>query len=320
MSMTVLQIADRLRTEADAYRFLEEFRWPDGEPTCPHCGTKGADYIRPRNGVSRKTSGGIGTSHRRVWRCHDCRRQFSVLTSTVMHGTKASVRMWVLVIFEMCLSKNGVSAFEISRKYGVCQRTAWFMCHRIRAAMDDTSESLLHGVVMADETYFGGREENRHARDRHGDRGIGGKTPVFTLIEKHTGEARSRVVPRVNGTTLYQAIKEGADPHGSLLWTDSHLAYGRVGRRFVAHETVNHSEDEYVSPTGATTNPVEGFFSQLKRSIDGTHHHVSTEHLDRYLAEFDFRFSTRKLSDTARMSRLMGQAGGKRLTYKLVTA
>jgi transposase-like protein len=320
MSFTVLQIADKLRNEADAYRFLEELRWPDGEPTCPHCDTTGADYIAPRNGVSRKTSGGTGTSHRRVWRCHGCRKQFSVLTGTVMHGTKAKVRMWVLVIFEMCLSKNGVSAAEISRKYGVCQRTAWFMCHRIRAAMDDTSESLLHGVVMADETYFGGSVSNRHAKDRHGDTGIAGKTPVFTLIEKHTGEARSRVLPKVNGATLYQAIKETADPSGSLLWTDSHLAYGRVGRRFVAHETVNHEEEQYVSPTGATTNPVENFFSQLKRSIDGTHHHVSVEHLDRYLAEFDYRFSTRKMSDTARMERLMGQVGGKRLTYKLVTA
>src|SRR5437763_3726225 len=138
--MTVLQIADRLRTEADAYGFLEELRWPDGIPTCPHCAAKGADYIAPKNGVSRKTSGGTGTSHRRVWRCHGCRKQFSVLTGTVMHGTKASIRMWVLVIFEMCLSKNGVSAFEISRKYGVCQRTAWFMCLRIRAAMDSDDD------------------------------------------------------------------------------------------------------------------------------------------------------------------------------------
>ncbi|MBV8980371.1 MAG: IS1595 family transposase [Acidimicrobiia bacterium] len=143
---------------------------------------------------------------------------------------------------------------------------------------------------------------------------------MFTLIEKHTGEARSRVLPHVNANNLYQAIKEQADPLGSLLWTDQHLAYGRVGRKFVAHETVNHAEDEYVSPTGATTNPVESFFAQLKRSIDGTHHHVSVEHLNRYLAEFDYRYSTREMTDTARMSRLMGQVGGKRLTYKLVKA
>src|SRR5205823_9525303 len=115
------------------------------------------------------------------------------------------------------------------------------------------------------ETYFGGSEENKHSQFRSGNHGPAGKTPVFTLIEKHTGEARSRVMPKVNAVNLYQAIKETADPHGSLLWTDQHLGYGRVGRKFVRHETVNHSEDEYVSPSGATTNPVEGFFSQLKR-------------------------------------------------------
>ncbi len=131
---------------------------------------------------------------------------------------------------------------------------------------------------------------------------------------------RSRVIPKVNAVNLYQAIKEQADPSGSLLWTDEAKAYNRVGRKFVAHETVNHAEDVYVSASGATTNPVENFFSQLKRSIDGTHHRVSEEHLDRYLAEFDYRYSTRKMSDTARLNRLMGQVGGKRLTYKLVKA
>jgi hypothetical protein len=99
-------------------------------------------------------------------------------------------------------------------------------------------------------------------------------------------------------------MKEDVDPVHSLLWTDSLPAYRRIGRKFVAHETVNHDEDEYVSPTGAGTNVAENFFSQLKRSVDGTHHHVSRQHLSRYLAEFDSRYSTRKLSDTQRMSRL----------------
>jgi transposase-like protein len=224
----------------------------------------------------------------------------------------------------MCLSKNGVSAAEISRKYGVCQRTAWFMCHRIREAMDDPADTFMRGVIVADETYFGGDPMNRHQsqRDEHPTKPGRGtdKVAVLALIEKHTGEARSRVIPNVTGATLAQAMKEDVDTTHSLLWTDSLPAYRRLGRKFVAHETVNHDEDEYVSPTGAGTNVAENFFSQLKRSVDGTHHHVSRQHLARYLAEFDFRYSTRKLSDTARMSRLMGQVGGKRLTYKLVTS
>jgi transposase-like protein len=134
MRLTVVQIADRLRTEADAYRFLEALRWGDGDPVCPHCDNEGATYIRPLNGTSRKTRTGA-MSERRVWRCLSCRKQFSAITGTVFHGTKVPLRTWALVIFEMCASKNGVSAREIERKYGVCPRTAWHMMHRIREAM-----------------------------------------------------------------------------------------------------------------------------------------------------------------------------------------
>ncbi|MCA1705286.1 MAG: transposase, partial [Actinobacteria bacterium] len=125
MGLTVLQIADRLQTEADAYRYMEELRWGDGEPVCPHCDGIGATYIRPLNGVSRKTRTGAN-SERRVWRCCSCDKQFSAITGTVFHGTKVSIRTWILVIFEMCSSKNGVAAREIERKYGVASRTAWF--------------------------------------------------------------------------------------------------------------------------------------------------------------------------------------------------
>ncbi len=128
MKLTVVQIADRLRSEADAYRYLEELRWGEGEPGCPHCGETGATYIQPTNGVSRKTRTGE-MSERRVWRCVHCRKQFSVITGTVFHGTKVPLRTWVLVVFEMVSSKNGISAREVERKYGVCPRTAWHMMH-----------------------------------------------------------------------------------------------------------------------------------------------------------------------------------------------
>src|SRR5438552_5589075 len=134
MGFTVGQIADRLRSEADAYLFMEQLRWPDGDPICPHCDNAGASFIQPTNGVSRKTRTGAMTE-RRVWRCLTCRKHFSAITGTVFHGTKAPLRIWILVIFEMCASKNGVAAREIERKYGVCNRTAWFMMHRIREAM-----------------------------------------------------------------------------------------------------------------------------------------------------------------------------------------
>lgn len=191
MGMTVTALADRVQTEADAYKFLEELRWPTGVPTCPHCGTVGADYIRPLNGTSRKTRTGT-MSQRRVWRCVGCAKQFSVLTDTPFHGTKIAIRKWVFVIFEMCSSKNGVSAREIERKYGVCPRTAWFMMHRIREAMKSNGLDVFTGEIVADETFIGGSLKNMHrsqikpvplTADNRGS--FPNKTSVLSLINNH---------------------------------------------------------------------------------------------------------------------------------------
>jgi transposase-like protein len=327
MGFTIPQLIDRLRTEADAYLFLEELRWGDGETECPHCGNLGASYIAPSNGHSRKTRTGA-MSERRVWRCLSCRRQFSVLTGTVMHGTKIPVRTWVLVIFEMCASKNGIAAREIERKYGLCARTAWFLMHRIREAMKDDGLTMFTGVVIADETYIGGSFRNMHkSKVKNYTAGRAGgpydKTPVLSLIDADTGQVRSRVLPRVDGSNLRKAIAEQVDMPNTVLHTDKGASYNVVARELAGHFTVDHKADEYVRREAhgiVTTNHLEGFFSQLKRSIDGTHHHVSTEHLGRYLAEFDYRHTTRDMTDTERMGRLIGQAGGRRLTYKRVTA
>lgn len=145
---------------------------------------------------------------------------------------------------------------------------------------------------------------------------------MLTLINKETGEARSRVIPNVTAATLRKTIAKHVDMAATTLHTDEHVSYRSFASEFLAHETVNHSADEYVRYDRGrviTSNQAENFFSQLKRSLDGTHHHVSAVHLPRYLAEFDYRYSTRKLSDTARMRALMGHTGGRRLTYKRVT-
>lgn len=331
MGYSVFQLADRLRDEADAYEFLEELRWGDALPVCPHCNGEGATYLEPKNGKDRLTSGGKSVSQRRVWKCWTCKRQFSVLTGTMMHGTKISVRAWVMVIFEMCASKNGISAREVERKYGVCARTAWHMLHRIREAMKaDPLVAPMSGTVVADETFIGGKEKNRHRRDRERQapyrKGEAGntyrKTPVLSLIDAESGEVRSRVVPDVTGATLSKAIRDQVVVSASHLRTDASRSYNQIGEEFLTHETVNHDDEEYVRYVDGevvSSNAAENFFSQLKRSIDGTHHHVSREHLPRYLAEFDFRHSTREMDDTARMKKLVGQCHGKRLTYKRVT-
>ena len=321
--MTVLQLADRLRDEADAYRWMEELRWPDGA-VCPHCDSRHASYLEPRNGKSRATRTGK-QSQRRVWQCLDCRKQYSVLTGTMMHGTKVPIRVWALVMFEMVSSKNGVAAREIERKYGVCCRTAWHLLHRIREAMkSDTLIQSMRGTIQSDETWWGGEPKNKKGhRYGQGGQGKSDKFPVLALIDADTEEVRARVIPDVTGATLRKAITEQVDVANSILHTDELNAYTLLGREFIAHETVNHKRGEFYRFENGrmiTSNKAENFFGQLKRSIDGTHHRVSREHLDRYLAEFGFRFSTHRITDEARLRRLMGQTAGKRLSYKRVKA
>jgi transposase-like protein len=326
--LSIPDIAARIADEHAAYLFLEELRWPDGVPVCPHCGNPGANYLKPRmaEGKARATRTG-SMSQRRLWQCKACRKQFSAMTGTIFHGSKVPLRTWLLVVFEMCASKNGMAAREIERKYHVAPKTAWFMAHRIREAMKRRAPRMLVGTIVSDETWIGGdpRLMNTKTRRRHDEakahqpNKMTSKTPVVSHINAETGEVRSAVVPDVTGATLGKAMSEVVDMGNSVLWTDEGNWYKQIGDEFAAHQTVNHSDDEYVNPVnGASTNLAEGYFSQLKRSIDGTHHHISREHLPRYLTEFDYRYSTRTMTDTARMARLMGQVDGRRLSYKRV--
>lgn len=316
--VNIASLSKGITTEANAYAYLESLRW--GEvPTCAQCESNDVYLITPKNGVSRKTRTG-SISERRVWKCRSCKRQFSVLTNTVMHGTKVSVRTWVLVLFEMCASKNGISARELERKYGLCPRTAWYVAHRVREAMRSEG-GLMAGTIVSDETWIGGDPRNRHKSQRREDgrrRHALNKTPVVSLVCRETGEVRSKVVANITGATLYDVIKPNVSTWHSHLQTDKGAGYNIVGYLFASHTAVDHNAGEYVATNGATTNPVEGYFSQLKRSLDGTHHHVSREHLERYVCEFDFRWTTRKMSDVERMRVLCNQVA-KRLTYKMTT-
>lgn len=320
---TFTDLAAAIPDEGTAYEYLEGLRWPSGTPRCPHCDNLGANFIRPRNGSTRTTRTGAQTA-RRLWQCKKCRKQFSAMTGTIFHGSKIPLRTWLFVIFEMAANKNGMAAREIERKYGVAPKTAWFMAHRIREAMKHRAPDSLVGIIVADETWIGGNPANRSKSQRAMEKGFGfdgkktDKTPVLSLINATTGEARSAVVRDVTSATLRKVMSEQVDMAGSTLWTDEGIWYRQIGREFVGHETVNHAEEEYVNERGATTNRAEGYFGQLKRSLDGTHHKVSREHLPRYLTEFDFRYSTSGMCDRGRMVRLIDGAEGRRLSYKRV--
>ncbi|MDO8309906.1 MAG: IS1595 family transposase [Actinomycetota bacterium] len=321
--ISIPTLALKITSEAAAYEYLEGLRW-NGETVCPHCGEIGTAYfLKPANGTSRRTRTG-SISERRVWKCKGCRKQFSVLTGTIFHGTKIPVRVWLFVVFEMCASKNGVSAREIERKYDLTPKTAWFMVHRIREAMKrEPLAGLLSGTVASDETWIGGTPANRpkHKRPvrKMWDVNRTEKPVVQALVHAETGEVRTQVIANVKGDTLREMIAANVDMPNSTLVTDEAKGYKKFADEFAGHETVVHAHDEYVNEGGYSTNAVEGYFSQLKRSIDGTHHHVSVEHLPRYLAEYDYRYTTRGMDDSARMVDVIGNTVGRRLTYRPLT-
>ena len=223
---------------------------------------------------------------------------------------------WLLCNHLLCVSKKGMSAHEIHRLLGVTYKTAWFMCHRIRAAMAPTNPAPLGGpdkVVEADETYVGGKAKNRAFREPRA------KQPVVALVERD-GHVRSFHVANVTAKQLRPLILTHVLP-SSYLMTDESGVYTRVGREFHGHGTVNHSASQYVTTGGFKhSNTVENFLSIFKRGVIGTYHHMSEAHLARYTAEFDFRYNHRTVNDATRADAALMGAVGKRLPYRRANA
>jgi transposase-like protein len=274
---SVVSLASQIQTEGDAYAFLEKLRW-GAEPVCPHCGVIGGHYfLKPSNGVSRTTSRGT-QSQRRTWKCADCRKQFSVTTKTVMHGSHVPLRVWVLVFFEMAANKNGISAREIERKYGVNARTAWHLTQRIREAMRSDGKPFTGTVVVADETWVGGEPRNMHASKRPArGKGYSDQTPVLSLVSigLETKEVRSQVVPDVRGVTLRKAIGNEAVLPEITLFTDSAMAYRELAPKVARHVMVNHKAGEYVkrgAGTGLLHDPVTSELWCREALLEGCPH------------------------------------------------
>jgi transposase-like protein len=288
--------------EDKAREYLEALRWPNGT-VCPHCGCVGNHYQFQ------------GASHRAgVWKCKDCRKQFSVTVGTVFERSKIKLHIWLQAVHLVCSSKNGMSSMEIHRLLGVTQKTAWFMLHRIREAMKPESGGLLGnggGTVEADETYWGNSKRSKAAKGYKG-RGYAHKEKIVSLVERG-GKVRSFHVQAVTAKTLKPILlsQVAKDAH---LMTDEASMYTKVGKEFASHNVVTHSAGEYVRGI-AHTNTIEGFFSRLKRGLIGTYHHVGSQHLGRYVTEFDFRYNTRKITDAERAATVIGGIGGKRLMY-----
>lgn len=314
LTINLSTLGKHFSDEGEAYKLLERIRW-SGHPVCPHCGAVDeATYLEPK-GEGRKTRSGK-VSPRRVWKCRACRSQFSATVGTIFERSHIPLSKWMLAVYLMCSAKNGISAHELHRTLGITYKTAWFMAHRVREAMLRSPDAaMFSGVVVADETYIGGKPSNRHkGKSTRPASGVTDKTPVVALVHPETGEVRSQVVANVDSLTLRRVLKGNVEFPETVLHTDEHRAYRAIAHIFRDHLAVNHSWGEYVRDGGGT-NPAENYFSQLKRSLDGTYHHVSVEHLPRYLAEFDFRYTLRKLPDSERTLRAIVNGGGRRLMY-----
>ena len=289
-----------------AREHLEALLWPAG-PNCPFCGVMG-DRITKMAGKTTRPG---------LYKCKDCRKPFTVTMGTVMERSHVPLCKWVLAAQLMASSKKGFSAHELHRVLGTNYETAWFLFHRLRHAAGDTAPDPIGGegkIVEVDEMYTGGKEKNKHASKKlHAGRGAVGKMPVVALVERD-GKTRSVHVANVSAKTLKPILTTLANKRSRLM-TDESSVYPSVGTAFADHETVNHSAGEYVRGD-VFTNSVESHFALFKRGVYGTFHHISEEHLPRYLAEFDFRANTRKLSDWEPGAELLRGTAGKRLLYQ----
>jgi transposase-like protein len=280
--------------------FMTEMRWPNGVE-CPRCSSKDI---------------GKFVESRRVWNCKGCKKQFSAKVGTIFEDSPLSLTKWLPATWLIVNAKNGISSCELSRALGVTQKTAWFMLHRIRLAMQNGNLGKFTGVCEADETYIGAKARymHKHRRTGVGDAGIK-KTPVQGILERGKGKKASRVVLKVVNTTrrpelcgnVREYVLEGSEVH-----TDALMSYDDLSRDY-DRKIVDHMVS-YVNGN-VHTNCLENFWSLLKRALKGTYVNVEPFHLFRYCDEQAFRFNERKDNDKGRFLNVMGKLAGKRLTY-----
>src|SRR5712692_6232532 len=292
------------------HEFLAAMRWPHGV-RCPHCNSKKVgDLVKSR----------------RIWNCKACKKQFSVKVGTIFEDSPLGLDKWLPATWLIVNAKNGTSSCELARSVGVTQKTAWFMLHRIRLAMQEGSIVKMKVQIEADESFIGGRESNMH-RDKREKmkslstggsrtaRGTVGKTAVMGLLERNAPEkpsrVRCRVVEGVRRHDLENQVREHVEK-GAEVITDQFRSYDRLHDEYV-HNVINHAEC-YVKGH-VHVNGLENFWALLKRGIKGTYVSVEPFHLFRYLDEQAFRFNERKDDDKGRFLKTIANFAGKRLMY-----
>jgi transposase-like protein len=304
----------RFHDEEAAYAWIEARLWPNG-PTCPFC--KRGDRVGKLKGKSTR----IG-----VHKCYWCRKPFRVTVGTIFEASHIPLHVWLQAITLLTSSKKGISSNQLHRTLGITLKAAWFLSHRIREAMRSGELAPMSGdkgIVEADETYFGNKEEQKPSPQRKGrpytkggKSGPAGKRPIVSLVERG-GNVRSFHVENADKATINVIITNNVAREAQL-HTDESRLYGDATSFVAGHESVNHSAGEYVRGD-VYTNSVEGYFSIFKRGMKGIYQHCKEKHLHRYLAEFDFRYNNRirlGVDDGMRAEAALLGVVGKRLTYR----
>lgn len=300
---TLFEAVALFSDDQTAFGWAVKLRWPDGV-VCPRCECKEHNFIATRQ----------------IWKCKGCKRQFSVKVGSIFEDSPIKMGKWLSAIWLVSNAKNGISSYEVHRAIGVTQKTAWFMLHRIREAMNTGSfNKPFTGEVEVDETFVGGKRSNMHKSRKVASgikgRGMVGKAVVMGLLERG-GEVRAMTVKDTKKRTLCFVVLDIVEP-GSTVYTDALSSYegieGVYNREVIDHK-VSYAEGN------VHVNGIENFWSLFKRCIKGTYIHVGDQHLDSYLDEETYRFNTRKVKDSERFTQTVNQVSGKRLTYKELIA
>jgi transposase-like protein len=313
--MTTATRTNRLpRTLLEAIRYFEDpdvcvafvasLRWPDG-PVCPSCGGKELSYV----------------STRRLWQCKNkaCKRQFSVKVGSIFEDSPIGLDKWIASVWLIANSKNGISSHELGRAIGLTQKSAWFVLHRVRLAMQEGSFEKFSGEIEVDETFIGGKAKFMHAKERKrkiSGSGVVDKTAVLGMKERESGQVRAMVVPGRGRLQLQPRVRASVE-EGSMLYTDQHHGYTGELEDDYGHEVVDHAV-QYVNGR-VHTNGIENFWSLLKRGLKGTYVQVAPFHLFRYLDERVFAFNQRTATDFERFGLVLEHVAGRRLTYAKLT-
>lgn len=280
--------------------FVAKLRWPNG-PVCPRCGCVEYSYLTTR----------------RLWKCKACKKQYSVKLGTIFEDSALGLDKWLPAVWLIANSKNGISSHELARSLGTTQKSAWFMLHRIRLAMQTGSFDKLDGTIEVDETFIGGKARNMHKNIRKRkitSPGVADKSVVVGALQRG-GAVRAEVTPDRRRTTLHAHVRKHV-AEGAAVYTDLHHAYRGLAADF-GHETVDHAVS-YVDGQ-VHTNGIENFWSLLKRGLHGTYISVEPFHLFRYLDERVFTYNLRDLTDYGRFEAVLRAVSGRRLTYAEVT-